>query len=224
MRCIFFGSPEFALGSLEALLGSDHKVAGIVTQPDRPAGRGLQPVAPAVKRRALPTGIPIHQPEKINSEETYSFLTSLRPDILVVVAYGEFLGERLLKFCKLPPVNVHPSLLPDLRGAAPVQWALLRGYRRTGITTQFMTKEMDAGDVLLQEEFPVSENDTAKDLLDRFSAEGGRLLVSTLDGLELQFELAAFKGFAVAVAEEGDHELVVGAEPRPIDVEGMREG
>jgi len=102
----------------------------------------------------------------------------------VVVAYGEFLGERLLKYCGRPPVNVHPSLLPDLRGAAPVQWALLRGYRRTGITTQFMAKEMDAGDVLLQEEYPIGENETSRDLFERFSAEGGKLLVKTLDAIE----------------------------------------
>lgn len=185
MRCAFFGSPEFALGSLNALFDSPHQVVGVITQPDRPSGRGLQTTPPAVKRRALEKGgLPIHQPEKVNTEATYEFLKGLRPDILVVVAYGEFLGERLLKFCRFPPVNVHPSLLPDLRGAAPVQWALLRGYRRTGITTQFMAKEMDAGDVLLQEEYAVGENETAKDLLDRFSVEGGKLLVKTLDGLE----------------------------------------
>ena len=148
MRVVFFGSPDFALGSLEALLGSGHQVVGVVTQPDRPAGRGLQTTPPPVKVRAAAAAIPILQPEKVNSQATYDFLSALKPDILVVVAYGEFLGEKLLKHCRFPPVNVHPSLLPDLRGAAPVQWALLRGYRRTGITTQFMQKEMDAGDVL----------------------------------------------------------------------------
>lgn len=184
MRCVFFGSPAFALGSLNALLSSRHQVLGVVTQPDRPAGRGLQLEAPPVKTRAIAAGLPVFQPEKVNQEETYAFLEKLRPDILVVVAYGGFLGSRLLSFCKHPPVNVHPSLLPDLRGAAPVQWALLRGYRRTGVTTQFMVKEMDAGDVLLQEEFAVQEHETAKDLLDRFSLEGGRILADTLDGLE----------------------------------------
>jgi methionyl-tRNA formyltransferase len=184
MKVVFFGSPEFALGSLDAVLASRHKLVGVITQPDRPAGRGLQPVAPAVKRRAAPTGVPIFQPEKVNTDATYDFLASVKPDILVVVAYGEFLGDRLLSFCSTPPVNVHPSLLPDLRGAAPVQWAILRGYRRTGITTQFMAKEMDAGDVLLQEEFAIGENETSKDLFERFTKEGGRLLVSTLDGLE----------------------------------------
>jgi len=184
MKCVFFGSPDFALGSLEALLASKHEVVGVVTQPDRPAGRGLKLEPPAVKKHVLPLGIPLHQPEKVNSADTFAFLESLHPDILVVVAYGGFLGSKLLTFCRLPPVNVHPSMLPDLRGAAPVQWALLNGYRKTGITTQFMAKEMDAGDVLLQEEFPVSESDNAKNLLERFGIEGGRLLVRTLDGLE----------------------------------------
>ncbi len=184
MKCVFFGSPDFALGSLDALLASKHNVAGIITQPDRPSGRGLNLEPPPVKKRALALNLPVLQPEKVNSEATYAFLESLRPDILIVVAYGGFLGARLLSFCRLAPINVHPSLLPDLRGAAPVQWALLRGYRRTGVSTQFMTKEMDAGDLLLQEEFAVGEQETAKDLLDRFSIEGGKLLVRTLDGLE----------------------------------------
>ena len=184
MRCVFFGSPEFALGSLDALLASRHEVVGVVTQPDRPAGRGLKLEPPPVKVRALSRGLPIHQPEKVNGEDTYRFLQTLRPDILAVVAYGGFLGEKLLQLCRFPPVNVHPSLLPDLRGAAPVQWALLRGYRRTGVTTQFMAKAMDAGDVLLQEGFAVEEGDTSQSLLQRFSIEGGRMLVKTLDGLE----------------------------------------
>jgi methionyl-tRNA formyltransferase len=184
MRCVFFGSPEFALGSLEALLASRHKVVGVITQPDRPSGRGLKLEPPPVKKQALALGLPIHQPEKVNAEATYAFLESLRPDILAVVAYGEFLGARLLSFCLFPPVNVHPSLLPDLRGAAPVQWALLRGYRRTGVSTQLMAKEMDAGDLLLQEEFEVGEQENAKGLLEKLSAEGGRLLVRSLDGLE----------------------------------------
>jgi len=184
VRCVFFGSPDFALGSLEALLASTHEVVGVITQPDRPSGRGLKMEPPPVKVAALARGLPIHQPEKVNCDETYSFLNALRPDVLCVVAYGGFLGAKLLTFCKTPPINVHPSLLPDLRGAAPVQWALLRGYRKTGITTQFMVKEMDAGDVLLQEEFTVDEQANAKQLLEQYSKEGGRMLVQTLDALE----------------------------------------
>lgn len=184
MKCVFFGSPDFAVASLEALLGSKHQVLGVVTQPDRPAGRGLKLEPPAVKTRALAAGLPILQPEKLNREETYAFLEKLRPDILVVVAYGAFLGEKLLKFCRFAPVNVHPSLLPDLRGAAPMQWAVLRGYKKTGVSTQFMVKEMDAGDVLLQVESDVGVNETSKDLHERLKVVGGNLLVATLDGLE----------------------------------------
>jgi methionyl-tRNA formyltransferase len=184
VRCVFFGSPDFALGSLEALLASKHAVVGVITQPDRPAGRGLKLEPPPVKVAAQQRNLPICQPEKVNCEETYRFLEGLKPDILAVVAYGGFLGSKLLQFCKPPPVNVHPSLLPDLRGAAPVQWALLRGYRRTGVTTQFMVKEMDAGDILVQEEFNVEEHENSQTLLKRLSLEGGRMLVKTLDGLE----------------------------------------
>ena len=185
MRVVFFGSPEFAVASLEALLSApQHQVVGVVTQPDRPAGRGMKLEAPAVKKLALLHNIPIHQPEKVNCEETYAFLENLRPDILTVIAYGGFLGKRLLEGRRFPPVNVHPSLLPDLRGAAPMQWAVLRGYESTGVTTQFMVKAMDAGDVLLQTKDPVGPNETAKELQDRLRLVGGALLVKTLDGLE----------------------------------------
>lgn len=184
MRCVFFGSPDFAVASLSALLQSSHSVLGVVTQPDRPAGRGLKLEPPAVKRLAQEKGLPILQPEKVNCEETFSFLEKLNPDILVVVAYGGFLGKRLLEFCQFPPVNVHPSNLPDLRGAAPMQWALLNGYKETGVSTQFMVKEMDAGDVLLQVPAPIGENENAKELQDRLKVVGGELLVKTLDGLE----------------------------------------
>lgn len=184
MRVVFFGSPDFAVASLEALLASKHEVIGVVTQPDRPAGRGLKLEAPAVKRAIEGKSIPLIQPEKVNSTETYQFLDELNPEILCVVAYGGFLGQKLLTGRRFPPVNVHPSLLPDLRGAAPMQWALIRGYKKTGVTTQFMVREMDAGDVLLQVETPIDPNENAKDLHDRLRVVGGDLLVRTLDGLE----------------------------------------
>jgi methionyl-tRNA formyltransferase len=183
VRCFFFGSPDFAVASLKALLSSSHEVVGVITQPDRPAGRGLKLEPPAVKKLALEHGLPILQPEKVNCEETYSFLDKLQPDILVVVAYGEFLGKRLLEYCSFPPVNVHPSNLPDLRGAAPMQWAVLKGYEKTGVSTQFMVKEMDAGDILLQVPASIGPNETAKELQDRLKVVGGDLLVNTLDGL-----------------------------------------
>lgn len=183
MRCVFFGSPDFAVASLEALLASSHEVVGVVSQPDRPAGRGLKLEPPAVKKLALRHQLPVLQPEKVNCEATYEFLGGLNPDILVVVAYGGFLGAKLLSFCRFAPVNVHPSLLPDLRGAAPMQWAVLRGYKNTGVSTQFMVKEMDAGDVLLQVPAEIGPNESSKELQDRLRIVGGALLVKTLDGL-----------------------------------------
>src|SRR3989338_7444775 len=148
MNLVFLGTSEFALASLEALLNSEHKVCGIITQPDRPAGRGMKLTPSPVKEFSRDLNIPILQPEKINADETYAFLQKLNPDLLIVVAYGEFLGERILQFCKKTPINVHPSLLPDLRGAAPMQWAMIRGYKETGVTVQFMDAKMDAGPVL----------------------------------------------------------------------------
>lgn len=184
MKVVFFGSPDFAVASLEALLSSRHEVIGVVTQPDRPSGRGLKLEAPAVKKAIDGKSIPLIQPEKVNSQDTYDFLDRLQPDILCVVAYGGFLGKKLLTGRRFPPVNVHPSLLPDLRGAAPMQWALIRGYERTGVTTQFMVREMDAGDVLLQTETAIGPDENAKELHDRLRIEGGNLLVRTLDLLE----------------------------------------
>jgi methionyl-tRNA formyltransferase len=185
VKLVFFGSPDFAVASLLALLNSKHEVLGVVTQPDRPAGRGLQLEPPAVKKALSGKNIPIIQPEKVNSSETYSFLETLKPDVLCVVAYGGFLGEHLLKTGKFPPINVHPSLLPDLRGAAPMQWAVLRGYKQTGVTTQFMVKAMDAGDILLQTTETIGPEENSKELQDRLRLVGGRLLVESLDKLEL---------------------------------------
>ena len=184
MKCIFFGSPDFAVASLDALLQSSHQVLGIVTQPDRPAGRGLALEPPAVKKRALALGLPILQPEKVNCEETYEFIARLNPDILCVIAYGGFLGERLLKSCCFPPVNVHPSRLPDLRGAAPLQWSVIKGYAETGVSTQFMVKKMDAGDILLQTREMIGPDESTQELHDRLKHVGGQLLVDTLTGLE----------------------------------------
>ncbi len=184
MKCVFLGSPIFAVASLEALLASKHQVLGVITQPDRPAGRGLKLEPPAVKVVAQKHNLPLIQPEKVNCQEVYGFLEQLKPDILTVVAYGGFLGEKLLHFCPYPPVNVHPSLLPDLRGAAPMQWALLKGYKETGVSTQFMVKEMDAGDILLQVTVPIAPEENGQELQERLKVIGGDLLVKTLDGLE----------------------------------------
>ena len=184
MKCVFFGSPEFGAASLRALLASHHQVLGVITQPDRPAGRGLKLEMPAVKKVALEHSLPIFQADKINTEETITWLKEKNPDVLVVVAFGAFLGEKLLRFCKHPPINVHPSLLPDLRGAAPMQWSVLRGYKNTGVSTQFMAKAMDAGDILLQVNATIGANETSGELSERLKLVGGDLLVETLTKLE----------------------------------------
>lgn len=184
MRVVFLGSPDFAVASLAELLKSSHEVVGVVSQPDRPAGRGLSLKAPAVKTFALEHGIEVLQPETVNTPEALDWIRSKRPDILAVVAYGEFLKKAVREICSFAPVNVHPSLLPDLRGAAPIQWALIRGYKISGVTTQFMVAKMDAGDVLLQEETEIGADESSADLFARLAPAGGRLLVETLDGLQ----------------------------------------
>ncbi len=185
MKCVFFGSPQFAVPFLKALFGSKkHTVVGVVTQPDRPAKRGLSLEAPPVKSAAQELNIPVFQPEKINEDPVLAWLTDRSPDILVVVAYGEFLGKKLLGFCKTPPINLHPSLLPELRGAAPVQWAIILGKKETGVSIQFMSPKMDAGDILLQETVLIDSNETAEDLFTKVTPLGQKLLIEALDKIE----------------------------------------
>ena len=185
MKCVFFGSPQFAVPFLKAICDSGkHSVVGVVTQPNRPAKRGLSLEPPPVKTAAEQLNLPILQPEKVNDDSVLEWLSHHSPDILVVVAYGEFLGKKLLDFCKTPPINVHPSLLPKLRGAAPVQWAVINGLKETGVTIQFMSAKMDSGDVILQEKISVGPNETAEDLFAKVTPVGRQLLIRALDQIE----------------------------------------
>ena len=184
MKILFLGTPDFAAASLQAILDSKHELCAVITQPDRASGRGLKKLASPVKTLAQKSNIKIYQPEKINVKGTMEFLNSSKADILVLVAYGEILKEEILNYGSYKPINLHPSLLPDLRGAAPLQWAVLRGYKETGISTQYMVKELDAGDVLLQEKLSIGEEETLLELQERAQAIGGKLLVKTLDELE----------------------------------------
>jgi methionyl-tRNA formyltransferase len=180
MRIVFMGTPEFAVPSLEALLGSEDHVVGVVTQPDRPKGRGHQLVAPPVKLVAERAGIPILQPLKIRTPEFLQALSAWQPDLIAVTAYGRILHAQILQ---LPPrgcVNVHGSLLPKYRGAAPVQWAVINGETETGITTMLMDEGMDTGPMLLQEKLDILPEDTAGTLAPRLAELGGRLLVDTI--------------------------------------------
>ena len=184
MKIVFLGTPRFAAASLQALIDSSHEVCAVITQPDRASGRGLKKIPSPVKSLAQSANIKVYQPEKLNSKGTMTFLNSSKADILVLVAYGEILKEEILNYGAYRPINLHPSLLPDLRGAAPLQWALLRGYTETGISTQYMVRELDAGEILLQKKISIGENENSMELQERIQSIGGKLLVKTLEQLE----------------------------------------
>lgn len=180
MRIVFMGTPEFAVPSLEALLRSGDQVVGIVSQPDRPKGRGQLLVPPPVKLVAERTGIPVLQPLKIRTPEFLQALSAWQPDLIVVAAYGRILHTPILRLPPMGCVNVHGSLLPKYRGAAPVQWAVINGETHTGITTMLMDEGMDTGPMLLQEQLEIFPDDTAGTLAPRLAELGGRLLVHTI--------------------------------------------
>ncbi len=183
MRVVFMGTPVFAVPSLEALSRSDYEVAGVVTQPDRPRGRGQAVVPSPVKELALAKGLPVSQPAKMKSPEFLQQLSDWRPDVIAVTAFGRILPRAVLDLPPLGCVNVHGSLLPDYRGAAPVQWAIIRGDSETGITTMFMDEGMDTGAVLLQQKVSIEPEDTSLELGARLAKVGGALLVETLKRL-----------------------------------------
>ncbi len=184
MRILFLGTAEFACPSLEALLNSSHPLLGVVTQPDRPSGRGRKTIPSPVKSLARKADLPIYQPEKLRDPSSLEILQSLRPDLMVVVAYGQILSAAVLAVPPKGCVNVHGSLLPQYRGAAPIARAILGGETRTGVTTMFLDPGMDTGPILLAEETEIGEEDTAGTLHDRLSLMGAGLLLRTLEGLE----------------------------------------
>jgi methionyl-tRNA formyltransferase len=184
MRIVFMGTPEFAVPSLEALLRSGDEVVGVVTQPDRPKGRGYQLVPPPVKLVAERAGIPVLQPLKIRTPEFLQALSAWQPDLIAVAAYGRILHTPILRLPRMGCVNVHGSLLPKYRGAAPVQWAVINGETETGITTMLMDEGMDTGPMLLQEKLEILPDDTAGTLAPRLAELGGRLLVDTIARLK----------------------------------------
>lgn len=184
VRIIFMGTPEFAVASLNALLAANHQVVAVVTQPDRPKGRGNKVAFPEVKCRALEVGIPVYQPESVKEDGFIKLLQGLQPEVIVVVAYGRILPMEVLS---LPPhgcINVHGSLLPRYRGAAPIQRAVWNGDAKTGVTIMRMDAGMDTGDILMQQEIPITESDTTGTMFDKLALLGGALLVETLKGLE----------------------------------------
>lgn len=184
MRIAFAGTPAFALPPLHALLESEHRIVGILTQPDRPKGRGRQLAASPVKAAALEHGIAVAQPQSLKTEQDRAELVAWQPDVLVVVAYGIILPRAVLELPRLGCVNIHASLLPRWRGAAPIQRAILAGDAQTGVTIMLMDAGLDTGPMLVQRTVPIEPTDTSATLHDRLAALGGPALLEALAGLE----------------------------------------
>lgn len=184
MKVVFMGTPDFAVGTLERIIEDGHEVAAVVTQPDKPKGRGREPVMPPVKQTALAHGIPVLQPEKVRAPEVVEELKKIAPQVIVVVAFGQLLPQAILELPAFGCVNVHASLLPAYRGAAPIQWAVIDGLEETGVTTMQMNKGLDTGDILLQAKLALAPKETGGSLFDRLCVLGAELLSETLRGLE----------------------------------------
>src|SRR5229473_2078217 len=184
MRIVFCGTPSFAVPSLKHLLvQSDFEIVGVITQPDRPRGRGQKVSFSPVKVAALAANVAVHQPEKIRAAETEALLQNLAPDCVVIIAYGQIIPARLLPIPKLGWINLHASLLPKYRGAAPINWAIVNGETRTGVTTMRIDAGMDTGEMLLRREIETGTKETAPELASRLSESGAPLMAETLRGL-----------------------------------------
>ena len=184
MRVVFMGTPDIAATCLKKLLSDGFDVVGVFTQPDRPKGRGMKMVYSPVKEVALAAGLPVYQPENFRTDEPVEQLKALQPDIVAMVAYGRILPQRVLDIPAKGCVNIHASLLPQYRGSAPYQWAVLDGLKETGVSAQHMVLQMDAGDVIDVAKTPIGENETAGELLDRLAVLGADLLSRTLTRFE----------------------------------------
>ena len=193
LRIIFMGTPEFAVGTLKSLIESRHEVVAVVTQPDKPKGRGNTMQFPPVKECALAHGIPVLQPVKVGEPKVIEELRSYQPDLIAVVAFGQFVPRPIRQMPKYGCINVHASLLPKYRGAGPIQWAVINGEKESGITTMYMSKEIDKGDMLLKETVLLDPKETGDSLHDKLCAMGGPLLLKTIDQLE--------KGSAVRIPQ-----------------------
>lgn len=184
MNILFMGTPDFAAKSLEALIQNGYNVTGAVTQPDKPKGRGHKMMPPEVKVVAQNNGIEVFQPERVKKGELEAVLDKCKPDIIVVVAYGKILPKYVLEYPKYGCINVHASLLPKYRGAAPIQWAIINGEKQTGVTTMQMDEGLDTGDMLIKKALEIGEYETAEQLFDRLAVLGGEVLIETLEGIK----------------------------------------
>ena len=180
LNIVFMGTPDFAKESLQKITEAGHNILAVVTNPDKPKGRGMKMIASPVKEYATQKRFTIYQPEKVRkNEEFLNEIKKLNPDVICVVAYGKILPQELLNIPKLGCINVHGSLLPKYRGAAPIQWAVLNGDKTTGITTMYMDAGMDTGDIILKKEVEISDDETTGELWNSLSIIGGELLVET---------------------------------------------
>ena len=184
MKIVFMGTPDFAVPTLESLVKGGHEVIAAVTQPDKPKGRGKAVLMTPVKEKALEYDIPVYQPVKARDPEFVQILKDMSPDVIVVVAFGQLLPKAILDIPKYGCVNVHASLLPKYRGAAPIQWAVIDGEEKSGVTTMLMNEGLDTGDMLEKVEYVLDKNETGGSLFDKLSAMGGELILSTLEKLE----------------------------------------
>ena len=184
MKIVFCGTPQFAVPTLKFLLTHEEfEIAAVITQPDRPSGRGMKLTASPVKEAAVAAGVPVHQPEKIRAPEMQATLEAIAPDCVVIIAYGQIIPARLLPIARHGWINLHASLLPKYRGAAPINWAIVNGETVSGITTMRIDAGMDTGEMLLQRELPIGANETAPELAARMSEAGAPLMVETLRGI-----------------------------------------
>jgi len=184
MRVVFMGTPDIAATCLKKILADGFDVAAVYTQPDRPKGRGMKMVYSPVKEVALANDLPVYQPENFREDETVQQLADLQPDVVAVVAYGRILPQRVLDIPQKGCINIHASLLPQYRGSAPYQWAVLDGCKETGVSAMYLCAKMDAGDVIDVAKTPIGENETAGELLDRLAVLGADLLSKTLGAME----------------------------------------
>lgn len=184
MKVLFMGTPDFAVGTLEELVKSRHEIAGVVTQPDKPKGRGKAMQFPPVKEVAVRENLPVYQPRRVRDPEFIKILKEINPDVIVVVAFGQIIPQEIIDLPKYGCINVHGSLLPKYRGAAPIQWAVIDGEKESGVTTMQMDAGLDTGDMLLKTVVPLEKEETGGSLFEKLSKAGADLLLETLEKLE----------------------------------------
>ena len=184
MKVVFKGTPDFSVGTLEALVEAGYEITGVVTQPDKPKGRGKQMMPTPVKEAAEKHGLPVYQPRRVRDAEAIEEIRKMEPDVIVVVAFGQIIPKEILDMPKYGCINVHASLLPKYRGAAPIQWAVINGEKVSGVTTMRMDEGLDTGDMILKEEVTLAPDETGGSLFDRLAEVGAKLAVQTLQALE----------------------------------------